>query len=206
MFLLQLNEQVGLGAVRLRVAPHLAAECLGLTLMVVSGIFLDWYMQHTPLEAWLKQNRFGRDPAAWAADGPATLDRLYSILFPINLSLHRLNETHPYSDDTISSVYLFLYGDGKFLPDDAQVEFAGTEGWEYLPGVDSQKHPVIWTLRDFDACINTYVNWQHHKAVYRRVYHPQGDRNLAALNGVLHYSPQPGLVLPPVNVEERLWI
>ena len=54
--------------------------------------------------------------------------------------------------------------------------------------------------------INTYLNWQHHQALYRRVYHPDGRRTLAALNGVLHYSPQPGLVLPPVNVEERLWI
>ena len=25
------------------------------------------------------------------------------------------------------------------------------------------------------------------------VYHPQGNRTLAALNGVLHYSPEPGL-------------
>lgn len=74
---------------------------------------LYWYVQHTSLEAWLKQNRFSRNPADWAADGPATLDRLYAILFPINLSLHRLNETHPYSGDTISSVYLLLYGGGK---------------------------------------------------------------------------------------------
>ncbi|MFJ3262197.1 toxin VasX [Pseudomonas sp. NPDC086581] len=190
----------------LRVAPHLAAKGLGLTLMVVSGIFLDWYVQHTPLEAWLKQNRFGRNPADWAADGPATLDRLYSILFPITLSLHRLNETHPYSGDTISSVYLLLYSGGKFLPDDAQVEFSGVEGWEYLPGVSTLARPVIWTLSDFNAVINSGINWQHHKPLYRRVYHKEDDLTLAALKGVLHYSPQPGLVLPPVNVEERLWI
>ncbi|MFV3305559.1 ABC-type transport auxiliary lipoprotein family protein [Pseudomonas sp. NY15181] len=34
--------------------------------------------------------------------------------------------------------------------------------------------------------INTYVNWQHHKPLYRRVYHKEGDRTLATLNGVLH--------------------
>ncbi|MBD9676069.1 hypothetical protein IB274_05110 [Pseudomonas sp. PDM18] len=190
----------------LRVAPHLAAKGLALTLMVVGGVFLDRYVQHTPLEAWLKQNRFGRNPADWAANGPATLDRLYSILFPIGLSLHRLNETHPYSGDTISSVYLLLYTGGAFLPDDAQVEFSGMEGWEYLPGVDSQSRPVIWTLRDFDAVINSELNWKAYKPLYRRVYHPEGKRTLAALTGVLHYSPQPGLVLPPLDVEERLWI
>ncbi|MDN6860096.1 hypothetical protein QO207_26195 [Pseudomonas sp. CAN2814] len=190
----------------LRVAPHLVAKGLALTLTVVAGLFVDWYVKHTPLEAWIKQNRFGRNPADWAADGPATLDRLYTILFPINLSLHRLNETHPYSGDTISAVYLLLYTGGTFLPDGAQVEFSGLEGWEYLPGVKSQQRPVIWTLRDFSAVINSGINWQHHKPLYRRVYHPEDGRTLAVLEGVLHYSPQPGLVLPPVDVEERLWI
>ncbi|MBD9505095.1 hypothetical protein IB256_30215 [Pseudomonas sp. PDM17] len=117
-----------------------------------------------------------------------------------------LNEIHPYSGDTISSVYLLLYSGGKFLPDDAQVEFSGVEGWEYLPGVRTLERPVIWTLSDFSAVINSGINWQHHKPLYRRVYHKEGDRTLAAIKGVLHYNPQPGLVLPPVDVEERLWI
>ena len=90
----------------------------------------------------------------------------------------RLNETHPYSGDT----------------------------WEYLPGVNTLERPAIWILSDFNAVITSCINWQHHKPLYRRDYHKEGDRTLAAIKGVLHYSPQPGLVLPPVNVEERLWI
>jgi len=61
--------------------------------------------------------------------------------------------------------------------------------------------------RDFTRCINTEFNWQINKPIYRRVYHRERDgRTLAAVNGVLHYSPMPGLVLPPIDVEDRLWI
>lgn len=189
-------------------APHPVAKGAALTLLVISGIFLDWYVQHSPLEAWLKQNRFGRNPADWAQDHAATLDRLYSILYPINLSLHRLNETHPYTGDTISAVYLILSAGGHFLDEGAQVEFQGTEAWEImLGGGDFQRRPVMLTQRDFTRCLNTEFHWQINKPVYRRVYHREPDgRTLAAVNGVLHYSPMPGLVLPPVDVEDRLWI
>ncbi|WP_447750303.1 hypothetical protein [Pseudomonas nicosulfuronedens] len=97
---------------------------------------------------------------------------------------------------------------GRHLDDGAEVEFLGTQAWEImLGGGDFQRRPVILTQRDFTRCINTEFNWQIDKPIYRRVYHRERDgRTLAAVKGVLHYSPMPGLILPPVEVEDRLWI
>ncbi|WP_313027675.1 toxin VasX [Pseudomonas lopnurensis] len=187
------------------VAPHLAARALGVTILIVGGVIARQYTQDTPLEAWVKNTRFGIRPADWADSYERSMTEFYKILFPISFQAYRLNELNPYRGmQTITYVLLRLPSKDALADD--MIHFKGHETWGSFFGLGGTRKVVEWTGRDFDRHDGTRVRVEPGVAVYRRVYHEEHGSELDAIHGELSYSPIEGLTLPAIEIKELAWL
>lgn len=66
-----------------------------------------------------------------------------------------------------------------------------------------------WSLDDFYLHIGSRITQRAYETMYRRInrddYHDGDSWELRGIRGTLHYSPQPGLGLPPMPVKELIW-
>lgn len=186
-------------------APHLAARALGVTILIVGGVIARQYTLDTPLEAWVKQTRFGTRPAEWAASYEQSMTEFYKIVFPIVFEAYRLNELNPYRGMQ-QITYLLLRLPGKDALSDTMIHFKGTEVWGGFFGLGGARKAVEWTGKDFDRHDGTRVKVEPGVAVYRRVYHEEDGRELNTISGELSYSPVEGLTLPPIEIKELAWL
>ena len=72
-------------------APHLAFKALGVTILIVGGVFARLYTQDTPLEKWVKGTKFGVAPANWSNNYKTSMIEFYNVIFPISFEASRLN-------------------------------------------------------------------------------------------------------------------
>ena len=162
----------------------------------------------TPLEQWVKHGRFGTHPdASWAGHYTESMDRLYTILYPVTVDAFRSHEVHPVHG-MVYSTYLLLKLPGEQVElTEAMLSFKGQEVWgdtlSYRPNYTKQ---VSWTGKDFQRHTGSRVTAEPGLTIYRRVYHEQGMHDLQGIDGELIYSPQEGMTLPTVIIKERAWI
>jgi len=187
------------------VAPHLAARALGWTIVIVGGVIARQYTQDTPLEAWIKQTRFGTSPADWSDSYEQSMTEFYKVVFPISFQATRLNELNPFQGMLVTT-YVFLRLPGKSALTDDMIHFKGYETWGTFLGFGGRRKDVEWTGKDFDLHGGTHVASEPGVAVYRRVYHEESGDELDAIHGQLTYSPLEGLSLPPVEIKELTWL
>jgi len=186
-------------------APHLAFKALGITILIVGGVFARLYTQDTPLEKWVKGTRFGIAPADWSSDYKNSMIEFYKIIFPISFDAYRLSELNPYKG-MIETTYLLLRLPGKSVLADDMILFDGEEVWGGIFGYGGKREKVKWTGDSFDRHEGTRVATEAGVAIYRRVYHVDRDgRALKSINGTLHYSPLTGMTLPPIEIKELAW-
>ncbi len=187
-------------------ANHLFCWAIALTIIIVSGVIARLYTTDTPLEKWLKNNRFGIRPETWENDYEKSMNELYKALFPIHVEACRVNEIHPYNGP-ICSTYLFLHLPGEHKLRDETIRFEGAEIWGGSYDSKRYRQPVLWTGDDFQAHIGTRTPLTRGLTTYRRVYHKnQLGLELNEIQGRLFYSPTDGLTLPAINIEELAWI
>ena len=195
-------------AAGMNAAPHVAIKILALTVVIVAGVIARLYTADSPLEQWVKNSRFGiRPDGDWSSSYTLSMDKLYSILFPISFDARRLAEMHPYQGQ-ITSTYLMLNLPGKSVSlTDNMIHFKGIEVWGDTLGYHpEQTKSVEWTGKDFALHSGSRIPVPAGSTSYRRVYHEEGVRDLKRIEGELIYSPQEGLVLPAVKIMERAWI
>jgi hypothetical protein len=72
-------------------APHLAFKALGVTILIVGGVFARLYTQDTPLEKWVKGTKFGVAPANWSNNYKTSMIEFYKVIFPFSFEASRLN-------------------------------------------------------------------------------------------------------------------
>ncbi|KIH84939.1 toxin VasX [Pseudomonas batumici] len=187
-------------------ANHLFCWAIALTIIIVSGVIARLYTTDTPLEKWLKNNRFGIRPETWENDYEKSMTELYKALFPIHIEACRVNEIHPYNGP-IYSTYLFLHLPGEHKLRDETIRFEGAEIWGGSYDSKKYRQPVLWTGDDFQAHIGTRTPLTKGLNTYRRVYHKnQLGLELNEIQGRLFYSPMDGLTLPAIDIEELAWI
>ncbi len=174
--------------------------------------------QHTPIERWISETRFGRHPAGWAGDFRDEMIHLYQAVFPVTLTLERYTEINPRSGDFIHPTWLILRLPGQRALSRDMIRFEGTEMWSdnlltgihdrvmTISGAERYRYfhqiEVRWCGEDFLPDQGSRRPRETAVARYRRVYHRHAVfGHLEHLVGTLTYSPQPGLYLPPIEID-----
>lgn len=202
-----------------RLGGWFTALSIGLTATLIGGLVTRCYIENTPLEDWVANTRFGTMPADWADDFTQEMQHLYKAIFPIKLRLENTPRMKS-NGDHIQVCMLLLELPGQSELRDEMIHFSGHEmlsgkayqtlAWteeqirslfsdeEQTQLLNPEKKAVEWTGEDFDRHQGTRVNTPVGTVVYRRVYH--GKDQIEGLNGTLTYQPQPGLTMPPLEV------
>ena len=192
----------------INVVPHLGAKLLSLAVVIVAGVLFRIFTTDSLLEKWVKRSRFGiRPDEAWSRDYSLSMEKLYPIIFPVNIDAYRIAELNPYQGQ-VTSTYLMLALPGENIPlSDTMIHFKGIEIWGDTLGYHAdQIKKVEWTGKDFSRHIGARIPVPAGITPYRRVYHEDGVRDLRSVEGELIYTPQEGLTLPAVKIRERAWI
>ncbi|AWM93019.1 hypothetical protein DJ564_20585 [Pseudomonas sp. 31-12] len=186
--------------------PHLALTALGISILIIGGLWARLYTQDTPLEKWIKGTKYGSSPAEWSKSYEESMLELYKVIFPISFDAYRLNELNPYRG-MVESTYLILRLPGKNTLTDDMIIFEGEEVWGGIFGYGGKREKVKWTGNSFDRHEGTRVKTEAGVATYRRVYHTdQEGRALNSISGKLSYSPMEGMTLPSIEIKDIAWL
>jgi len=206
-----------------RLGGWFTALSVGLTASLIGGLVARQYVENTPLERWLANTQFGIKPAGWAGNYKYEMERLYTAIFPIKLSLERVPRLNPRTGTHVQDCWLILELPGQKRLDPDMIQFSGNElrngaAYRSLAWVEQQlrtvfdtdererilqpkRIPVVWSGADFSLHEGTRIHNAPATATYRRIYHD--DDQIFGLEGELIYSPQPGLEMPPAKV--NIW-
>nr|WP_153045461.1 toxin VasX [Marinobacter salexigens] len=204
-----------------RLGGWFTALSVGLTASLIGGLVARNYIENTPLERWLANTRFGITPADWAGNYKDEMERLYTAVFPLKLSLERVPRLNPRTGTHVQDCWVILELKGQKKLDPGMIQFSGHElrndaTYRSLAWVEQQlrkvfdanererilqpkRTPVVWSGADFSLHEGTRVHNATATATYRKIYHD--DDQIFGLEGELIYSPQPGLEMPPVKVD-----
>ncbi|SDL18369.1 hypothetical protein SAMN05661010_00985 [Modicisalibacter muralis] len=170
---------------------------LSLVLLVVGGAISLQFTRETPLQQWLRNTRFGNNPAAWAGDLQKELDKLFHLIYAPRLRLERRDTWNHALNTRYQSVWLLVEFPGATPPFPGMFTFQAKAHWS-AGWFGDEARDVVITEKELELDIGG----QHANGpVYRRIYHEgREDESLSRLSGTLYYRPRPGLTLSPIEI------